>query len=758
MRTKALHIAPPPLFQIPDGCRAVRIRLAGVVQGVGFRPFVFRLAQDLGLRGWVQNCGAYVEITAEGEGAALQSLLQGVISDAPPLARPYLLDLVPKNNLAGYADFQIKHSALTRAPDVHLPLDSHACDACLHELSDPNNRRYRYPFINCTQCGPRYTLIDALPYDRQRTSMADFPLCAACRAEYENPQDRRFHAEPIACPDCGPQLAWISDAVSHQGEAALSAAVQALREGKIIAVRGVGGYHLMVDATNAVAVARLRERKQRPSRPFALLVNEVFAAKIASADELALLKTAQRPIVLIDIDQPMALAEGIAPGLRQLGIMLPYSPLHHLLLADFGGALVATSGNLAGEPIAIEPADAEARLGRIADGFLHHNRPILRPVEDSVWQVYAQHGAVPLRLGRGSAPLEFELAQPLPVPMLALGGEQKVTLALGWGRRVVVSPHLGDLAHPQSLALLQTVAADFCRIYQVEAKHLVIDAHPAFQSRQWTQAQGLPISEVWHHHAHASALAVEHPHITDWLILAWDGVGLGVDGGLWGGEVLRGRPGAWRRVVSLRPFRLPGGEAASSEIWRSAAGLLWEAGEVAPQWHAQQALLQSAWQRGLNSPHTTAVGRLFDAAAALMGVCHNTSYEGEGPMRVQALAQSTAQAASWPVCWQQEGDLLQLDWQPWLALLQDECVPQAERARSFHMALAQTVAALPVLLGVEKTMQLGLTGGVFQNRLLVDLIDAAMPDYPIYLPQHNPPNDGGLALGQLVEAGALYAS
>lgn len=734
--------------------------LSGIVQGVGFRPFVFRLAHELGLAGSVQNYSGRVEIRIEGDAASLRDFRHRLIHEAPPLAKP-VLHAITAGEPQGLSEFAILPSMESMA-DIHLPLDTAPCPACLAEMRDPANRRYRYPFINCTQCGPRFTLIESLPYDRARTSMAGFPLCPDCRAEYEHPLDRRFHAEPIACPACGPQLAWHAGNDRAQKEPALQAALAALRAGKIIAVRGVGGYHLMCDAGNETAVATLRTRKQRPARPFAVLFAEnspqLHSVLAITHEEMTLLQNPQRPIVLVAQRPESRLAPGIAPGLTHIGVMLPYSPLHVLLVEDFGGPLVATSGNLSGEPIAIDPDEAEARLGRIADGFLHHDRPIVRPVEDSIWQVHAYHGPAPLRLGRGSAPLEFTLPHPLPEPVLALGGEQKVTIALGWGNRAVISPHLGDLEHPESLALLRRVADDFCRLYQVQPRQIAIDAHPGFQSRQWAMAQGLPISEIWHHHAHASALAAEHPAMENWLMLTWDGVGLGPDGLLWGGEALRGKPGHWQRVARLRPFRLPGGEVASHELWRSAAGLLWESGMATPPWHPQQDLLHAAWRKGLNSPLTTAAGRLFDSAATLLGLCQTASFEGEGPMRLQALAESAEDGPHWPVNWKEQDGLWTIDWQPWLALLQDAATPAAQRAWALHDALARAVAVLPDLLDLPCTTPVGLTGGVFQNRLLVARITQHAKHRAIHLPRCAPPNDAGLALGQLVEAGAHHAA
>jgi len=733
--------------------------LGGVVQGVGFRPFVHRLAHELGLGGWVQNRSGQVAIVAEGPADQLAVFVQRLQADAPPLASPQLLKQHLEPIPEARSGFSILESSAEDAADIHLPPDTHLCADCRRELFDPANRRHRYPFINCTQCGPRYTLISGLPYDRARTSMAGFPLCPACRAEYENPADRRFHAEPVACPVCGPQLRW----QNQVGEPALQAALQALRDGQILAVKGVGGYHLMCDAHNEAAVSRLRERKHRPSRPFAILFDETGEHGDAMLNDYlqpdsatrTLLRSPQRPIVLIPMRTDCRLAPGIAPGMRRIGAMLPHSPLQALLSQDFGGPLVATSGNVSGDPIAIAPEEAEARLAHLADGFLHHNRPILRPAEDGVWQMHAST-PLPIRLGRGEAAQEWRLARPLTVPTLALGGEQKVCIALGWGDRAVVSPHIGDLSHPKSLEWLQRVTEDLCRLYQVQPARIALDAHPGYRSRQWAQAQGLPLHDIWHHHAHASALCAEHPEQKEWLVFAWDGVGLGEDGALWGGEVLRGSPGHWQRVGRLRPFGLPGGEAASRECWRSAAGMLWEVSRQTPEWHPQMALLHTAWQRGLNSPRTSAIGRLFDAASALLDICPVASFEGEGPMRLQALAETTDTAPAWPVVWRERDGLWELDWEPWLDGLLDTRLPVATRARALHLCVAQALGVLVKRLALPENVSVGVAGGVFQNTLLLDLI--AAHGQPVRMARRQPTNDGGLALGQLIEISALTPS
>lgn len=739
------------------------ITLGGIVQGVGFRPFIHRLAHELQLGGWVQNRSGIVSIVAEGPEDTLEHFLLRIQSDAPPLAEPHLQTrtLEPISQMKN--GFAILESHADAHADIHLPPDTHLCQDCRNELFDPTNRRYRYPFINCTQCGPRYTLIDSLPYDRPRTSMAEFELCPECRAEYENPADRRFHAEPVACPKCGPKLQWL-DLV---GEAALQAALEALREGKIVAVKGIGGYHLMCDACNTASVERLRHQKHRPHKPLAVLFDEAGETGDTALGqflsptlaELALLRSPQRPIVLTGMRPDCGLAPAVAPGMRRIGAMLPHSPLQALLAHDFGGPLVATSGNLSGEPIAIDPQEAESRLSGIAEGFLHHDRRILRPAEDSVWQVQDTH-PLPIRLGRGDAAQEWRLATPLKTPTLALGGEQKVCVALGWEDRAVISPHIGDMSHPDSLVWLERIVRDLCRLYQIDPKCLAVDAHPGYRSHQWAENRQLPLQMVWHHHAHASALCAEYPLVHDWIIFAWDGVGLGNDGTLWGGEVLRGHPGNWTRIGRLRPFSLPGGEAASRECWRSAAGLLWETGHHSPTWHPQMGLLRQAWQHNLNSPRTSAVGRLFDAAAAILDVCPVASFEGEGPMRLQALAESAQKAPVWPVKWsrhEMEGrDLWELDWTLWIGPLCDQQITVEERSRALHMALANAVKDLCHRLDLPGTTWIGGVGGVFQNTLLIEMIrDCGIP---LHIAGRQPSNDGGLALGQLVEIAASAAS
>ena len=768
---------------------ARHLTLSGKVQGVGFRPFVYRLAHRHGITGWVRNVNGAVEIHAEGEPAQLLRFSDALIAEAPPLSAPGPLGVSACASEQA-RDFLILDSATSSQADIHLPADGFVCADCLAELHDPSNRRYRYPFINCTQCGPRYTLITALPYDRPNTAMRDFALCPDCRAEYENPLDRRFHAEPIACPACGPHLHFVavnapppwrgrgwgegdaaaiavtpasltlSPTLPPQGggssvgdEAALAAALAALRGGRIVAVKGVGGYHLMCDAKNDAAVAALRARKPRPAKPLAVMFPDLDALRLAvnTTPELeTFLAAPERPIVLLPKRMGAALAEGIAPGLTEIGCLLPYSPLHALLLADLKGPLVATSGNLSGEPVLTDNAEAQTRLAHLADAFLHHDRPIVRPADDPVYRVIAGTPR-PLRLGRGSAPLELDLPRALAEPVLALGSHMKNTLCLAWGNRAVVSPHIGELDSARSLDTLAQVAADLQRLYQVEAKRLIVDRHPGFGYRRYARETKRPLAEIWHHRAHASALAWEFPDETDWIVFAWDGVGLGEDNTLWGGEAFTGAPGRWRHAASFRPFRLPGGDKAGREPWRAAAALLWETGADAP---FAPAPLHQAWAARLNSPASSAVGRLFDSAAALAGVCTHASFEGEGPMKFEALAAaSEGVAVPLPLARDALG-VWRSDWAPLLPRLADAARPAAERAACFHASLAQALVDQAVRLRDETGIAtVGLTGGVFQNRVLAEAaitrLEAA--GFAVRLPRRLPVNDAGLSFGQVIE-------
>ena len=749
--------------------QARKIILSGIVQGVGFRPFIYLHAQAHAVNGWVRNSSGRVEIHVQGALTNLEDFIHTLIGAAPPLSNP-AIDSIDETACIDTDKFLILESQVSDDADIHLPADLFTCDECLRELNDPENRRYRYPFINCTQCGPRYTLIDALPYDRPNTSMSGFPLCEACNAEYTNPADRRYHAEPVACEQCGPTLTYSETGKENieGNETALKAALEALSAGKVLAVKGVGGYHLVCDARSDTAVRHLRKTKPRPHKPLAVMFPAPQGDRLANIrhyllpDEIEarLLESVARPIVLVQKKPGGDLSGDIAPGLNEVGAMLPYSPLHHTLLNDFGAPLVATSANISGEPVLTENRDIDQRLSHVAKVFLHHDRPIVRPADDPVFRVINMQPA-PIRQGRGLAPVEIELPFELDSPVLAVGAHMKNTVTLAWENRAVVSPHIGEMESPRSLQTFRQCIIDLQALYQVKAEHIVCDAHPGFTPSRWARRQGLPVSEVYHHHAHASGAYVDallkNNGMDRMLVFTWDGIGLGPDGTLWGGEALLGKPGQWQRAASFRPFKLPGGERAGREPWRSAAGICWESGLDCRLDEASDPLLFSFWQQGKNAPLTTAAGRLFDAASALCGVCTQASFEGQGPMLLEALAASHGDPedmSATPLELSQTDGVYFADWQALIPILSDESRPPAERAAHFHISMAYTVLAQAKQLRDNTGVNMvGLAGGVFQNRVLTEKCIALLANagFDVSLPLLTPVNDGGISFGQIIE-------
>ena len=743
-----------------------RLLLTGRVQGVGFRPFVYRLAHELALDGFVRNLRGDVEVVLHGPVAAIERFARDVIDRAPPLARPVLAGQSAVETPAE-PGFHIASSSAALHPQISVPPDFFCCPDCLAELARPGDRRHRYAFINCTQCGPRYTLIEALPYDRPNTTMRAFPLCDACRKEYEDPLDRRFHAEPVACPVCGPHLEFVFPSASPSGEgddSALAAAVAVLRDGHVLAVKGIGGYHLMCDARSEAAVTRLRERKHRPDKPLAVMypwggqdgldvVRDEFHLEPAARE--ALLDPA-RSIVLLRAGSRMGLAPNIAPGLEEIGVFLPYSPLHQLLLDEFGGPLVATSGNVSGEPVLTSATEAQERLAPVADAFLHHDRPIARPADDSVVRVIAGRPR-PIRLGRGIAPLELPLPRSVARPVLAVGGHLKTTVALAWDRRIVVSPHIGDMGTLRSEQVFAQVAADLQRLYDVRAEVVLSDAHPDYATTRWARTSGLVHELVQHHRAHASALVTEHGRAdVPAIVFAWDGVGLGDDGTLWGGETFLGTPGHWQRAAHLRPFRLPGGDRAGRAPWRSAAAVCWEMGVDCPV-GVPDSIVRNAWERRVNSPQSSAAGRLFDAASAIILGLGETSFEGQGPMWLEAIARDPVAFPRLQLRSAADGRF-ELDWAPLIDwLLQSPpatAADRADRAGAVHSALADGIMQVADRLRAQSGPALvGLTGGVFQNRRLTEaaLSGLSARGFEVLLPVQLPCNDGGLSYGQVAD-------
>jgi hydrogenase maturation protein HypF len=606
----------------------IRFQVQGVIQGVGFRPFVFRLATGLGLGGWVQNRPEGVRIEVQGVGEALESFGRRLREERPRVAllRDLCLESVPE--LADAGPFRILPSAELGQRQSSIPADLALCPECAREIREPGTRRFRYPFTNCTACGPRYSIIEELPYDRPRTAMAGFPLCPDCRREFEDPLDRRFHAQPVACPQCGPRMEFCAPEGVRRpaGEAALDEALELLHKGGILALKGLGGFQLLVDARSEAAVQRLRDRKGRAEKPFAVMFpgpGALEAACVVDQASRAVLAGPQAPILLLSRREGCALAPAVAPGNPDLGAFLPYTPLHQLLLEGFSGPLVCTSGNRSEEPMAIDNGDALARLGTIADGFLLHDRPVLRPLDDSVGRMEA--GVLHLlRRARGFAPLSLPMEGPA---VLALGGHQKAAVTLLTGGQALVSQHLGDLDSARSLALLERTVEDLLGFLRAAPERLACDLHPDYGStrvaERLAQRLGLPLLRVQHHHAHVAAVMAEHGLTGPVLGLAWDGSGFGADGTVWGGEALEVSETGYHRVGHLRPFPLPGGEQSVREPRRSALGLCLACiGEPGPAAAAftlgELSVLCRASARGLNAPRCSSVGRLFDAIASLL--------------------------------------------------------------------------------------------------------------------------------------------
>ncbi len=759
MSSLPLHETETPLHAATPTARRILVR--GLVQGVGFRPFIYRLALEHHLSGWVRNCLGQVEIHAQGPRENIAAFEAAIFHQAPTIAQPSAASSID-TDIEEISDFTILDSSDLGASSISVPADLFTCDSCLSELNDPSDRRYRYPFINCTQCGPRYTLIRALPYDRANTTMADFALCDDCRREYTDPLDRRYHAEPVACPVCGPALEYKNSQGEsiHANESAIAACVEELRHGKVIAVKGVGGYHLMCDAGNDAAVGRLRANKPRPAKPLALMfpapLSDPFAQMekllALSPQEKEFLSSPARPILLVAKPDQSSLSDQVAPGLTELGVMLPYSPLHHLLLNDFGKPLVATSANLSGEPVLIDNIEVERRLAHIAEAFLRHNRPIARPADDPVFRT-SKGKARPIRLGRGFAPLELRLPFRLDRPTLAVGAHMKNTVALAWDEHAVVSPHLGLMDNARSLEIFEQTIADLQRLYRVEAETILHDAHPGYTTSRWAKRQDKPLIKIPHHHAHAACAYHASAIEGDMLTFTWDGVGYGDDGTLWGGEALLGRPGQWNRFASMRPFHLPGGERAGREPWRSAAALCWETDVACPVLPEKDNMLFAAWQQRINTPTTTSAGRLFDAAAALTGLCTQASYEGQGPMYLEACYSGTVDGLDLPL--NNINGIWVVDWSPLVPMLLDNDLTIAQRSSSFHSALARSILQQALQARAEHSItDIGLSGGVFQNRVLVELAAGLLETngFSVHIPDSIPLNDAGISFGQIIES------
>ncbi len=771
---------------------AARLTITGIVQGVGFRPFVHRLAAEHHLDGWVRNESGQVEIHVEGDAGALAAFAAAIPARLPPLAQiDHVVSTVA--TLDGATGFHIADSGIATAARLPVPPDVVTCDACAAELFDRGSRRYRYPFTTCTDCGPRYTVIEALPYDRERTSLREFPLCARCRDEYASPSDRRFHAESTACPACGPHLSFV--AIDDPGamivaddDRALRAAAKRLLDGGIVAVRGLGGFHLAVDATNEAAVARLRTRKRRDAKPLACMVRSVDDVRRwtdPTDAELAWVASRERPIVLLTrravaglADAP-SLATGLAPGLDRVGMMLPSTPLHHLLLDLVDRPLVMTSGNLADEPLAAGNDEAMHRLDGIADALLQHDREIVARIDDSVVRLA---GTVPvvIRRARGYAPLPLAVPIASPVPLLAVGAHLKNTFTLVHGTQAYVSPHIGDLDSLEALRHWQAVRARYETLFRIRPAAVVADLHEGYLSTRAADeavADGAlgPVLRVQHHHAHIAAVAAEHGVTEPVLGLAFDGTGAGTDGTVWGMEFLLADLLGFRRVAHARPAPLPGGDTAVRTPWRTLAGFR----SVDPAafasfpmraahgTDAEQQIVRQQLAQSINAPLASSAGRLFDAVASLLGLCHVARYEGDAAMQLEACAGQVAGVVlPFPVlepAAPRPHDVPVLDPIPLLAALyerQAQGVHMTQLAADFHESLVDGAAALTSrLVEAHGVHTVALGGGCFQNARLLTTMSRRLRGVglSVLTARRLPANDGGVSYGQAAIAAARLA-
>ncbi len=770
---------------------ALEIHVGGVVQGVGFRPFVHRLALRMGLGGWVRNEAGRVRILVQGPPEAVASFRRALREEAPPLARIQRMDTHPARPEA-WGSFRVIPSAVESDGRLPVSPDVAMCAACEAELRDPSNRRYRFPFITCTDCGPRFTVIRSMPYDRVRTSMEPFRQCRTCLAEYRDPGNRRYHSETNSCPDCGPRI-WLegeTGATLAEGtENTLSAAAKLLLGSGILGLKGLGGFHLAVDATCEEAVQRLRARKGREGKPLAVMVPDLESARVAAVvgeEEARHLASAERPILLLSLAPGSPLAPSVAPGLDSVGIMTPYTPLHRLLMDAVGRPLVMTSGNRSDEPIATGNQEARQRLSGIADALLLHDREIVARYDDSVIRVMAGK-PISIRRARGYAPLPVLLPSSSPRTILAVGPHLKNTFALAHGESVFVSQHIGDMENLETLEHFQAQLWRFRALFRVEPERVVRDLHPGYLSsrmaRELAVEWGLPEPlAVQHHHAHIAAVAAEHGVEAPVVGVAFDGTGYGEDGAVWGGEILLGDLEGYRRMGHLRYAPLPGGEAAVRHPWRTALGyasldpgaeiFLAGAWEGIPEW--ERGMVESQLRKGINTPRASSMGRLFDAAAAVLGVRRRTAFEGQAAMELEALAREGAKVQGravggeggrnallpFPVR-EAEGGCRVMDPVPLLVALGEGMGrgrDVRDLAAAFHETVARTTADLArEVCGEERVGTVALGGGVFQNAILALRLRGLLEEegLRVLFPETLGPNDGGISFGQVAVAAAL---
>ncbi|MFG1697657.1 carbamoyltransferase HypF [Nonomuraea sp. NPDC049309] len=746
--------------------RRIRVRVEGLVQGVGFRPFVCGLAGAYGVSGFVGNDPGGVFIEAEGEPGALEAFTAGLAAKAPPLARVERVRVEPAEPV-GEPGFRIVPSrhAEPAAGVALVPPDAGTCAACLRELRDPADRRHRYAFANCTDCGPRFTIVTGVPYDRCATTMADFAMCAACAREYADPADRRFHAQPVCCPACGPALrALDGDGRPVDGDP-VEVAARWLESGRVVAVKGLGGHHLAVLAADAAAVAVLRARKRRERRPFAVMAADVAAAgRLVHLDEAAerLLTGTSRPIVLAPRRRDAPVADAVAPGARDLGVMLPYTPLHHLLCDRLAAPYVLTSGNLTDEPIAYRDEEALRRLSGIADGFLVHDRRIEAPADDSLVRAFRGRPLM-LRRSRGYAPAPIAVPWRFPRHVLACGAQLKNTFCVAKGDQAFLSQHIGDLESYETLRAFTEGVERFCRLFGVRPAVVAHDLHPEYLSTAYARdLEGVDLVGVQHHHAHIASCLAEHGHAGPVIGVAFDGLGMGTDGTLWGGELLVADLASFRRAGHLEPVPMPGGAAAVRQPWRMAAAWLDRVQVEVPVLAERHRELWPAVVRmartGLNAPLTSSAGRLFDAVAAIAGVCDVIGYEGQAAAELEA-GVDAGERGAYPVRLR-AGDPLVIAAGDLVAAAAEDAAAGVEAGRiaaRFHRGLADAVVRAAEVLGERTGLRtVALSGGVFQNMVLLEAVVSGLERARFRVLTHSrvPPGDGGIALGQAVVAAA----
>jgi hydrogenase maturation protein HypF len=743
--------------------------IRGAVQGVGFRPFVYRLALDLHLTGWVNNSSQGVFVEAEGEPDAIASFLHRLRHEHPRHAFIQSFEYAYLDP-ADSTEFVIRPSDPSGARTALVMPDIALCAECRHELFDPGNRRYRYPFINCTHCGPRFSIITALPYDRPQTTMHSFVMCDACQAEYDNPADRRFHAQPNACPVCGPRVAF-TDASGNRtgsGEEALALAIAALQDGKIVAVKGIGGFHLMAAATDPRAVTRLRTRKHREEKPFALMFPSLDAVRTecaVSGPEELLLTSPEAPIVLLNRltgRDSTAIADAVAPNNPYLGVMLPYAPLHHLLLHGLGLPVVATSGNLSDEPLCTGNDEALRRLDGIAECYLLHDRNIARHIDDSIVRSIEGQPMV-LRRARGYAPLPLRL--PLEAPeTLAVGAHLKSTVAISRGHDILISQHLGDLETSEAYDAFRSEIVQLQSLFDVHPSAVVSDDHPDYLSSAYARARTEHQVHIQHHVAHVAACMMENEIAPPFLGVAWDGTGLGSDGTIWGGEFFTVGNGTFERVAHLRQFPLPGGNTAAREPRRSAVGILYAlAGEKSLTWDdmipvrsftdAERSTLLRMLTRNINAPLTSSMGRMFDAVSAILGIRQLNTFEGQAAMELEWIGDGSG-TDFYPLALNRSNRPVTLDWAPMIEAIRSDIHSNVRRAvisGRFHRGLANAILRIAEYVNLERV---AITGGCFQNALLTRCVLRTLgaAGFRVYRHQRIPPNDGCIAPGQIAAA------